>query len=428
MAASTDAVPGSHSGPINRSGVPGYAALLPLVAAVVIFAWTMWTFGRVSDGPRAKNFGGDFALNMTSAVMMKHGANPYDRPALLRAETSYLNGQGIPTHLDSSALRITWVGYPPLYFRLLEPLTTYPFRQVAIGWILCMYTCMALGFLAALRFAGWTKRLLPCMLLLALPQAVLHAYYANVAAFLFAVTMWAVLLQKRFPFQAGMLLSLTLVKPQLAMFGLAVVILVHARNPRTVLVGWLTGAAALAALELLIAGPHSTEQWVAGLASVSSISGEQPNMAPLMGLYAGWAPAGLRTALEVAVLATAFGLTVAWKRRLRGVEEVPLRAVAWLWGVWFLALPYAHFPDEIFLVLPLLALLGRDARNLTRAAALSAMYVMVFSVLLYSAAPHHVQLLSLPLLVLTAVSYRDARRSLTTVSTAMSAAPELGVA
>jgi Glycosyltransferase family 87 len=388
----------------------------PLGILIVLWVYLLFTVGGVTDGPRARTFGGDFALNMASASVLQHGGNPYDGRGLLSAERSLMEHQGIHTDLGSSSLVLTWGGYPPLYFWLLRPLLALPFRVVAVAWILGLYVCMGIGFLAALKYAGWKHRVIPCLLFLGMPQAALAAYYANPTPLVFAVMMLALLLQRTRPFASGLLFSLTCLKPQLAIVGFVLLVGFHVTDRRWFTLGVGVGATVLLAVSAATCGLQSLTWWLHGLNSVSSMIGRQPNIAPLIGLYAGWAPTSVRVGLEMSVLAIACVLTFGWWRRMQNTPEVTLISVAWLWVVWFLALPYAHFPDEILLCLPVLALLGPDARNSHRWAPALVPYLMYFSALLFSAKFHDAQLLSLPLIALAAVLFRAARSEVTAFS------------
>jgi hypothetical protein len=70
--------------------------------------------------------------------------------------------------------------------------------------------------------------------------------------------------------------------------------------------------------------------------------------------------------------------------------------------VWFLAVPYTHFQDEVLLALPVFALLGRNGRRLGRPLAVAGLYSVILSPLLFVWSPFRIDLISLPLLALAA--------------------------
>jgi len=65
--------------------------------------------------------------------------------------------------------------------------------------------------------------------------------------------------------------------------------------------------------------------------------------------------------------------------------------------VWFLATPFAHFPDEILLTIPILALLGRDGQHLGQAIPVFVIYLLFFSLALFPVTLFHASPLSLSL-------------------------------
>lgn len=379
--------------------------ITPLALLCCIWLWALVQVGGVSRGPRAVTFGGDFALNMSSAVVLKNGGNPYDGRVLLRAEQSYMDRQGIRVSLGRAQAPLTWGGYPPLYFWLLEPLTGLPFQAVALAWIALSIAMMVGGFVAVLRFLDWRSFTVPAVLFVLMPETTLEAYYGNPTGLVVGIIFIASLLQKRYPLAAGLLLSLTFLKPQLAAPTLLLICLFHTARPRRVFSGVVAGLLVLIGATLVTVGQEGLLRWAHGLSSVSGMIAAQPNIAPLIGLYAGWTSQPLRTAIQGGAAVLALGLTMREWRRRTNAGPVPFLSVAWLWALWFLVLPYAHYGDAILLAPALLSLLGRNGENLRAPASALMLYLMFFSVFLFSAKIHDAQLLALPLVVLAGVLY-----------------------
>jgi hypothetical protein len=84
--------------------------------------------------------------------------------------------------------------------------------------------------------------------------------------------------------------------------------------------------------------------------------------------------------------------------------------VGWLWAVWFLAAPFAHFPDEILLTIPILAYLGVDGERLASASGRVALVALFGSIILFPATIANVNLLSAVVAFLTWPLWKDARR------------------
>ncbi len=324
-------------------------ALAPLGICLVLWLFLLSVSGNFESGPRPRTLGGDFALNITGSVILQHGGNPYDENQVIATQQSFFAQQGIKTPNDKWTRAITWQSYPPLYFWLLQPLTHVPFRVIGAVWIIGLYALMGLGFLCILQYLGWRRRLIPTLIFMAMPQTTLQAFYGNPAALVFAVIAGSLFVQRRHPVWAGCLISLAWLKPQLAVPAMILIALFHVNDRRHFLQGIAIGSFLLLAATLATVGVEPMVQWVGEMRSVSSMAGSQPNMIPLVGLYAGVVSAMVRQLLQIGLLAVAAGLTAWWWFKLRPKGAVPPLQVAWLWVVWLLALPYAHFPEEMLL-------------------------------------------------------------------------------
>ncbi len=398
-------------GPLSQHGAGSRRrirfALAPLVICLLVWLLALVVGGNFQSGPRPSGFGTDFALNITGSAILQHGGNPYDHHQTIVTRQSFFERQGIMTPRDDKTTRLlAWGGYPPLFFWLLQPLTHVPFRVIGTVWIISLYGLMGLGILCILHYLGWKRRLVPTLLFMAMPQTTLQAYYGNPAALVFAIIAGSLLVQRRHPVWGGCLISLAWLKPQLAVPAMILIALFHVNDRRRFLQGMAIGSFVLLAATLVSVGVSPMVKWVGEIRGVSAMVGEQPNMIPLVGLYAGAVSATVRQLLQIGLLTVAVSLT-AWSWvNLRPPGAVPPLQVAWLWVVWLLALPYAHFPEEMLLSLPILALIGRDGSRLCRPGALFVLYGMFATVLLYSYEPHHVQTLSLPLIALGVILYR----------------------
>jgi hypothetical protein len=94
-----------------------------------------------------------------------------------------------------------------------------------------------------------------------------------------------------------------------------------------------------------------------GLAGYNLSAAAQPDLVSVAGLWYRWAPAPVNFLLGLLCLAIAAVTTWCVWRRHAGRGRVPLHQVGWLWVLWFLATPYAHFDDELLLAFPLVAAL-----------------------------------------------------------------------
>lgn len=379
--------------------------LLPLILLSVLVLWAMVVVGDVARGPRAVTFAGDFALNISSAYVLEHGGNPYDGHVLLHAEQSYLTRQGIPTKLGSAQVPLTWGGYPPLFFWLLAPFTHLAFRWVALVWIGLLMLTITSGFVAVLHYLGWTSIALPTAVFVIMPQSIIEAYYGNPSGLVIGIIFLSLLLQRNWPFAGGLLLSLAFLKPQLVVPALVLFTIFLVSDRRRFLAGVGIGLFAFLLATLWTVGLNTLFEWVHGLFAVSRMVSSQPNMAPLIGIYAAWAPSTVRTIIELVAVVLAIVLTVFQVHQFGDGDREGFPPIAFLWTIWFLVLPYAHFGDEILLAPAVLSLLGCNGCAMANPTRATALYLIFFSILLFSATFHGAQLLSLPLVVVAGILY-----------------------
>lgn len=390
----------TEGSPVPPSGAKRTPASFRVSIAVLTGLLLLWISffvadGAFSAGPNGKGFGGDFAMFLAGAQVLDSGGNPFDHTALYRVERRTLERQGLPILARAPLIR---VGNPPLFFWALRPLTHLPFQPVALGWTLSMLLLSAVGFLAAARAVGLPWRVLPLCLFLLMPQTVTAAFYGNVVGMELAAVGCALLLLKRYPVTAGAVLTFAWLKPQVGLPIVMLVVLFHAPSRTRVLGGFLAGTVCMLVLTALLVSPDPIAWWVHGMTGYSGDMSLQPSLACLSGLYVRWAHAPLRLTLEILGLAGACSLTaVRWMRRSRE-SRTPIADLAWLWCVWFVASPYAHFPDEILLAVPLVASFARaHATGAYRWPAL-ALYLLFLSLPLATWYPMQANLLALAVL------------------------------
>jgi Glycosyltransferase family 87 len=403
-----------------RSRLPRVAVAL-LAMEIALWLTLFLGAGLFRAGPNGKSMATDFAVFSGAAAALNAGQNPYNNRTLYQFERDLLQRQRLPVTSNVQNVR---AGNPPLFYWALQPLARLPFQTAALLWILGMFACAAAGFAAALRFLGWERLWLPLAIFLLMPQVVLGACYGNVHAVVFAAVSAGLLIGARFPFWSGMVLGLAWLKPQLILPLVLLILMFHAARPARILGGFASATAAIAVLSLLATGSRMLWMWIEGLLSWSGSIGLEPNLASVVGLYAGWAPKGVSVVLGIGAFCVAVTLTLYARKSTTASRPLPLGAVGWLWAVWFLAAPFAHFPDEILLTLPVLALMGRDAVRLGQRGTTIVAYALFFSLALFPAGIGNVNLLSLVVVgvvwILWCGSERsDARREPAVASTAV---------
>ncbi|WP_392544882.1 glycosyltransferase family 87 protein [Oryzobacter telluris] len=243
--------------------------------------------------------------------------------------------------LDLGATALSWFVSPPYVAALLVAFGGMPYAVAAVVWTLATLVLLwvTVRSLVALHPAfaaldGWRG-----LLLAGSCQAVLELVGAgqDSALVLAALVVGARLLADGRDPWAGLVLSVALVKPQLAWL---VPVVLLARGAWTALGGFVAGALALLTVSLVVLGPQSWARWVETLGSplyrTEVVGGQTEKNATLQGLVehlvpgSGW-PATALWLMGFAVLAV---VAVRHRDRLAGmtlpvllVTAVPLTTV-----------------------------------------------------------------------------------------------------
>ena len=367
--------------------------LTPIIIIFELWVWVFFAAGGLRGGPSGNNWTGDFAMFYASARLLETGGNPYDQALLVRTEAAILRRQHVQT---SASPRLLRVGNPPLALWVLRPLAHLPFRLAGWTWLISMYVFSAVGFLALLRYLGWKRYVVPSIIFL-LSTPVFHDV-GNWDGLIFAGVSVSLLLAARHQYAAGALLALAWIKPQVLPLALLVIL---CQTPRAQMVkGFLAATVGMFAVTIAAVGWATLDSWIKGMLGYSQWAAE-PGISSLADSYIYWAPHLVQVALGAMCLAAAAALTYAWWRGA-GPAGRNVFSGAWLWIVWFLATPYAHFSDEILVALPILVLMGIDGANLLRWTSISCLYILAFSMALAGTS-----FLWLPLALMGAVCVLD---------------------
>ena len=406
VAAMPHVPPNSH--PIIRKNRRLRLAFLPFGVFLVLWLILFYSSGAITRGPDGRALGSDFAMYWGATHVLEQDGNPFDPGQLYRTEQSLLQQEHLPIMQTPALVR---VGNPPLFYGLMQPLAALPFKYAAILWMAAMYALVAAGFLALLRYFRWQARLVPLVAFLAMPQVALGVFYGNVIGLVFASLCYSLLLAREHPMWAGALATIACLKPQVALPAVLLIGLFTSLYRRRFFTGFAVALGILAALTVITTGVHGTALWLQALDRYSGDIAIQPNLSSLAGIYVREASSHIRLALETLTIAPATGLTIYIWFRARHRPSFPYAMFAILWLVWFLATPYAHFPDEILLTIPILISLGSNAGCACPPHGLLALYFAALSLLLFSWVPHNVQLLWLPLTVILAGQVIDTMRA-----------------
>jgi Glycosyltransferase family 87 len=380
-------------------------ALGPLVAILTLWMIAFLASGTVQAGPSGTKMGGDFAIFLGGAQTLRSGGDPYDRGQLFQSERGLLLRQHVEVPKAQDFIR---VGNPPVIFWLLQPLLDAPFRIAAWIWIAALYMLSFGAFLVLLGYLGWRRWAVPVAFFLAMPQTVFAAYYGNLDAIVFAGLVIAIACLPRRPFIGGFVLTVALLKPQVALPIAGLLILFASRSRPRTLAGMSAGTICLVLSSAVVAGFGSVAAWAGSLLGYSRDLSVQPDIASLSGLYVYSMPSVSRLLLQTLLVLSGLGLTWWWWRERRS-DVTELKDIAWLWVLWFLISPFAHFHDEVLLAIPVVACLGIDARLVTSRARLLTLYMLALSLLLFPLSRFHTDLQSLALLPVATALFLIAR-------------------
>jgi hypothetical protein len=369
-----------------------------LATFLLIWSWAVIVLVWGSKGPNGMGMGTDYSHTYAAIVALRHGLNAYDYHVLWTVQASILRPLHLPVQPQTPAVL---VGTTPFFLWLFQPLTWMPYQISATLYMLLSYALSGAGFLCVLKYFGWRRRVLPTALFLAAPQTILAAYFGNTVDIVFLGIALSLPLLKRYPLFAGACLSLSVLKMPAAAPIALLILLFEAPEKRRVIWGFVGCYAFRSAVAAAALGWQPMSGHLRALLSFSQSIDLQPNLVSLSGSYVRNVGHGGRMSLELAAIALACALTGWWYLRSRHEPQPPILGAGWLWGVWLLATPYAHFVDEMILVIPLVALLGRDGEHVSEWRSIAALYLGAGSIFLFSAQPHGVALLWLPLLGLT---------------------------
>ncbi|MCA1596794.1 MAG: DUF2029 domain-containing protein [Chloroflexi bacterium] len=390
-----------HGRPSRARLLGPWGPFIPLALFLVLWVWLFGAEGAVSGGPNGTAFGADFAMFDAASQVLASGHNPYNRDRLYAYEQHMLSLQNVPITRNRPIVR---VGNPPLFFWALGPLAALRFQFASLLWSFGLLAISVAACLGALRVAGVRRLFLPTAVCALMPQTVLAAFYGNPAGIVLAGLVGCLLVMNRFPVLAGACLVTAWLKPQVGLPAVLLILLFHVSRPRMTSAGLIVATALGAAVGIMTSGFGVWRAWLSGMLSYSRDVATTPDLASLSGLYVRNVPGAERTILEALLLLAAFALTILAAKDRRGAG-LPVQRMAWLWFVWFLATPYAHFFDELLLVVPIAALLSPQALGPRSGLSLWIVYLAALSLLVLSWAPGGVQLLSIPVAAVLACAW-----------------------
>ncbi|MGV8907834.1 MAG: glycosyltransferase family 87 protein [Propionicimonas sp.] len=321
---------------LNSERVRVYPRLFLAVYALVIVGYAL----SLHDGLdlRGQPVGADFVTFYSAAklVLAGTGLEAYDLGTLSAMQHQLFPGYALGPY--------AWF-YPPTFLLLIAPLALLAYLPALLAFV----GGTAAAWVVALRRAigrpgaGW--------LIAAFPGLWVCAAHGQNGLLTGALAGGAILLVRRAPLLAGVLIGLLAIKPQLAI--LFAVALVATRAWRTLLAAAATAAAFLG-VSLAVFGLSALPAWVNSLqlARLATESGNLPwNKMPStfamlrqMGVPVDWSYAGHALVAFAGVLA----VWVVWRR----TDSLQLRGAVLMAGT-FLVNPYAFDYDLVWLAFPI---------------------------------------------------------------------------
>ncbi len=327
---------------MRRRWVAG-VVLIPLCG--YLLAWVVATVVMSQRAPLGSVRATDLAVYVGAGRVVRDGGNPYDGNAVWAQAHPLID----PGRRQPPKVNNVRVAEPPILIWAMQPLAGLPFPVTARLAELGSLVVVALGLAAAVVSLGVPRPLLALLIALAMPPGVQYIYYGNIGVLVFAALGAGLALARRFPFLAGIALAMAICKPQVAVPLAGLVILFHTPNRPRAIWGFITGSALLLLSGAPLMGPRSLLWWAQGFRSFSGTISHQIQIPSLSGLYLGRVPAGVALLLTGALMLIASASTIITWWRLRGSAPVSVRSLAWLWLLWFLAAPYSHYYDYLFL-------------------------------------------------------------------------------
>ena len=302
-------------------------AAVGLLVGLILIVWNLWNLAPsyISKYPVVN----DFRLAYSAAAVgIKDGySHLYD----LAAQKTAIENLGPGFNPQP------FISPPPLAW-LVTPLLALPFNIALVIWTLALLAALVLAW-HLLAPPGRLTRAAHLALLLGLFPVAFGVMVGQPGALVAAVVAasWWLMRQER-PVLAGLVLSLIVVKPQLA---LLVPLCVLASGRAKTFGSWLAASIFIGLIALAMLGSEGVARYLAVLADTQSPAWDITRRYSISG------PLGLGPLLNATqLLVLIITLVVAWRHR-HGGPEVPL--AAGLLGS-LLFTPYLAFQDFLMLV------------------------------------------------------------------------------
>lgn len=296
---------------------------ISLIALLVIIYVLAWRSARPEMS--------DFPAFYTSARLWKFGQNPYDRAAECAEQLKIRSDLCLPNP------------HPPILMPLFALVSNDDYVSSFNRWAIILIFVLGLSCWIAYRL---TNNALAAANVVLFYPAFISITQGQVSAFiLLSVMAWVYLLDQRKDFLAGIALSLSLVKPQLAI-ALAVPLLFSRRRA---FIGFTLGALVLFIYSLALVGPSGLRSLIQTVSSMAQGAEESTHAQRMYSVTGILARSGISTAWSWLFFCAAIIVnSVLWRRTKASTLSLMIGLVFALF-----ASPHLHVPELCLLAIPL---------------------------------------------------------------------------
>ena len=242
---------------------------LRIVLLIGLFSFFIGLFVANYSFVRQSPGGNDFLARWTGAhYWLVEGVNPYDEEVSLAAQTMIYGRPADPSKGEDIAHFV----YPLPAMLFFGPFGFLPFPIARAIWMTILEICLVVLGLIGLRLARWSpdRFTQAAVILFSIlwyhgARAVIIGQFAVIEAVLIAIALLAI--QREWDEAAGIVLALTIAKPQMSLLIIPFVLIWSLRARRLKIVGWFLGVITVLIAGSLIALPSWPMGWLRQLLS-----------------------------------------------------------------------------------------------------------------------------------------------------------------
>lgn len=237
-----------------------------LLILVGLLVWSNYRFSVQSPG------GNDFLARWTGArFWLVEGINPYDEQVSLEAQTLIYGRPADPSKGEDVAHFV----YPLPAMLFFAPFGLLPFTTARAIWMTLLEICLPIMAFLGLRLARWKPPPATLGLIIVLSifwyhglRSVIVGQFAVIEALLIILGLWSI--QRKSDAFAGVILALTIAKPQMAFLILPFITAWAVKKRRFEFILWLLTTIAVLIVGSILILPNWPLLWLRQLVSYPS--------------------------------------------------------------------------------------------------------------------------------------------------------------